>query len=181
MFLEVSTDVPLDVVNSSGSLKIILFTYFPLLSLLLFLWRHSSISGLGLLYTASPRLSIHCLSFQITYAQYLLGILLYCQSLSCFRFVHMSFATVVLYNIFLGVRSLSMCWIWPGHCSVFALTTTDEHGSSCTLYNSLYALFSSRHFLLLVLMFVSVFFFQMNRWPFQTFHWEFTFHFHNIM
>jgi len=65
------------------------------------LWRNSPISNFGLLYMASPHLSIHCFSLPVSYAQYFLRNLLYRLIPSSFRFAYKSFSRTTLPNIFL--------------------------------------------------------------------------------
>ena len=98
--------LPLTVILSVYVLHIYTYLYIQLLIPVL-VWRNSPISGLGLLCIACLDLSIKHFCSLVSYAQFLLGILLYCHSPYCFRFSYRSFATDCI------VSSCLICVYYP--------------------------------------------------------------------
>jgi len=96
------------------------------------------ISDLGLLYVASPHLSIPCFSVPVTYSQYLLAVLQYCLSpLSSFAI--RSSATDCIEERLPSVWVLYPYVEYQQPAKAFNLynITNDIHGSSYDLYDSL--------------------------------------------
>jgi len=118
-------------------------------------------SGLGLLYIASPPLSLHCISF----FQFLMPSILRFSSTSSL-YLRLGLPTGlspanIWYSVFLVMRLLSMRSVCPAYCNRFNLSPPDMHGLSCNLCNLLLLFFICR-FLLLVAIFVSIFFNQIS-------------------
>lgn len=102
------------------------------------LWLTSLISDLGLLYEASPHLSVHCFSFPVSYYQFLLAILQYCRSPSS-SFAIRSSATNCIEEHLPSVCVLYPCVEYLKPAKAFSLysITNAIHGSSYDLNDSL--------------------------------------------
>ena len=99
--------------------------------LLLLLWLYSPKSSFCVQNITSPHLSIHCFSFPIYYAQYLLGILLDCLNPSSSRSAYREFATHCIYNIFLGTRFMSILHSLADATDQYKMTIPSAHTMIC--------------------------------------------------
>ena len=112
------------------------------------------IIGLDLTNMTYSPLSIHSFSFQVSYAQYLLEIILYYLNPSSFRSTYRPSPPIVLCNIFLCARLLFACWICSAHFSDFTLRRA--YIAAHHIYIHYCIVLSLCHFLLLIRIFVSV-------------------------